>query len=136
MRKGNALLALGRYAEANGAANRALAMSPTALEKQVAQIKRKCAKKTKAAASSKPAKSPAAAPAAVAKAEAEDVHSFAKRLVTAAMSCGACDPAKSKFEGAHLHLSLLSSGKEKRLHVADLYKKYIDIADAPGRARS
>jgi hypothetical protein len=152
VRRGNALLALKRYADADAAADRALSMDPSSLAKQVAQLKKKCAKKMSAAAGTetkkkkkKKKKNQLHADVAMgtggkgtadrAVAAPEDVHSFAKRLVTAAMNCGACDPAKSKFEGAHLHLSLLSSGEEKRLHVTDLYAKYTEIADAPGRAR-
>ena len=83
-------------------------MDPTA--RQVAQIKRKCAKKTSRCLQ-QAGKVPGCRPGRGCQGGGRGVHSFAKRLVTAAMSCGACDPAKSKFE-APLHLSLLSSDKE------------------------
>ena len=46
VRRGHALLALRRYADADAAADRALDMEPRTLAKQVAQLKKKCAKKS------------------------------------------------------------------------------------------
>ena len=144
VRKASALLALKRYADAEEAADHALAMSAD-LAKSVAQIKKKCkklavptrkvGKNAEKDASSATTATRKKVSQGLAKAAEEDVHSFAKRLVTAALNCGVCDASKSKFEGSHLHLCLLGSGEEKRLNVPDLFEKYSAIPDAQGRAR-
>jgi len=133
LRHAQALLALKCPAKAVTAAKIAEKLEPVKLAKQVKKLMKKCqkmlapAKKTTHVTGIKSQEQQLAPTA--------DVHTFATTLVTAALSCGIADPAKSKFEGSHLILSMMKDGSEKRLHVANLFKKYEREKTLAGRAR-
>lgn len=112
---------------------------PEKIAKQVAQLVKRCNKMIapKSKSKSKPQTTPTTpTPTANAAPPAADVHTFAQQLVSAALSCGVADPNKSKFEGAHLILSMVKDNSEKRLHVGNLFETYKSIPTLAGRARN
>ncbi len=147
LRYGQALYALKNFKGAIEQLENALKVEPEKLAKQVSQLIKKCRKmiSKSAPATSSTSKSKSDEKATSTSCTASkatkivtppaDVHTFARQLVTAALSCGVADPNNSKFEGAHLILSMIDDKSEKRVNVSKHFEKYKRIQTLAGRSR-